>query len=268
MLTRRREQIILLVGLIALNGVLGWQFVGFWKNYRRSTQWIYARPAPAPATSPMASRESLSVGQDFAEIVARNLFRPERSSLPPGEEAKRPELPILFGTMNVGNGWFALMAPGDQLPGLSKRILPGEEIGGYKLVSIVGSQVVVEWGAKRYTLDVAESARRVPRSTEKTAAAAPTAAPTSSPASMRAPQVTTIAPGLTPSQAAEEGRKKFTAAGYNAPPGAPVDVPAGTVIGGKRKVVIPTPFGTQVWWEDVEKPKQPASTEAEKKEKP
>ncbi len=264
MLRRRREEMILLLGLIALNGVLGWRLVGFWKDYRHRTQWIYARPAPTPATSSMVSRESSSAGQDFAAIITRNLFRPERSSQTPGEEAKRPELPILYGTMNVGTGWFALMAPGDQLSGLSKRVLPGEEIGGYKLVSIAGSQVVVDWLGKRFPIDASESARRVARSTERTSTAqAPVSS--ASPASGRAPQVNTIAPTAVSPQSGSDDKRKFTASGYNAPPGAPLDAPAGTVIGGKRKVVMPTPFGNQVWWEDVPPPKPSAGTEAERK---
>ncbi len=268
MLTRRREQIVLLFGLITLNALLGWYAHRLWSDHQSRTQWIYAQIAAGPSATLTAPPGTPAGAQSFAEIVDRNLFSPERTSHPPeAKEAKAPELPLLYGTMNLGNGWFALMAPGDQASGLSKQVLPGEEIGRYKLVSIASSQVVVEWGEKKFTIDASESARRVPRiiektaKTEKTAPARSVEAPA---ASGTTSHVTTVAPLFSPSSAREE-RKKFSTAGYNAPPGAPVDAPAGTVFGGKRKVEVPTPFGTQVGWEDVEQTKGQTGKETEKK---
>ena len=134
---------------------------------RRHSLLPHPRPAEPGAGQP----------QSFVEIVDRNVFSPLRGSQPPQpqEEAKAPKPPLLFGTMNLGNGWFALMAPGDQPSPASKRVLPGEEIGGYKLVSIGTSNVVIEWQEKKITLDISESARRAP--IEKTASASPRSAP-------------------------------------------------------------------------------------------
>jgi len=257
MLSRRREQFIVFLGLVAVNAALGWYLYRQWGDYQGRTRWIYGGVAQAEGSALPTLRARNVEAQSFAEIVNRSLFRPDRSNESPTEVAKMPELPFLYGTMNLGNGSFALMAPGDQPTGLSKRILPGEEIGGYKLVSIAGSQVVVEWGEKKTTIDVSESARRVPRVIEKTASASRPAEAGTSPGA--AGRVTTVAPSSAPAAAAaaESERKKFTPAGYNAPPGAPVDAPAGTVVGGRRKVVRPTPFGSQVWWEDVEPAKNP-----------
>jgi hypothetical protein len=255
MLLRRREQLIVFLGLVTVNAALGRYLYRQWRDYQGRTQWIYGGVTQAEASRP-SSRQARNVGaQDFAAIVTRNLFRADRTNESPTEGAKMPELPFLYGTMNLGNGTFALMAPGDQPTGLSKRVFPGEEIGGYRLVSIAGSQVIVEWGEKMVSIDVSESARRVPRVIEKTP---PATRPAEAATSRGAPaRVTTVAPSSAPAAAWESDRKKFTPAGYNAPPGAPVDAPAGTVIGGRRKVVRPTPFGNQVWWEDVEQAKNP-----------
>jgi hypothetical protein len=65
----------------------------------------------------------------------------------------------------------------------------------------------------------------------------------------------------------EEIKKRFTPAGYNAPPGAPIDAPPGTVFGGKQKFVGHTPMGDQVYWKDVEQPKTTEKEPPKKEEK-
>jgi hypothetical protein len=262
MLARRREQIIVLVGLLGLNLGLAWSLERYWKDYRSRTQWVYAQPAPVTSTSPSELSRAPAAAQSFAEIVNRTIFRPERTNETLTESAKAPELPILYGTMNLGDGLFAMMAPGDQPTALSRPVRTGEEIGGYKLVSIADSQVVLAWGEKEFTISVWESARRVPRIVEKPG-------PTVRPAASTAPtastgRVTTVGPSPAPSSISEE-RKKYTPAGYNALFGAPPDAPAGTVIGGRRKRVERTMFGIdKTWWEDVEQPKNPAQKADEK----
>ena len=261
MISRPREQFVVFLGLIAVNTILGWYLFWHWRDYQGRTRWIYSAVEPAASVTP-TSQASKVEAQTFAEIVARNLFRPDRVNESPTENAKMPDLPFLSGTMNLGSGSFALMAPGDQPSGLSKRVVPGEEIGGYKLVSIAGSQVVVEWGGKKVTVDVSESARRVPRvieRTEKTVTARPPVI--ASPAAPSA-QVTTV---LSSPPANAGQRKSNGPAGYNAPAGASADAPAGTVIAGKKKVVEEM-FGVQkVYWVDVGQPGGPAEKQQDKK---
>ena len=246
MLSRRREQWIVFLGLVAVNAALGWYLFRQWRYDKSRTQWIYGKVAATEGSVPASPPARKLVDQNFSDIVPRNLFRPDRSNeSAPAAAAKMPELPLLYGTMNLGNGSFALMAPGDQSSALSKRVFPGDEVGGYKVVSIAASQVVVEWGEKKVNIDVTESARRVPRVIEKTQATPTTqpAAPTSTATSSS--RVTTA--GL----ASGNARGGPNRAGYNAPPGAPEDAPAGTVINGKKKVVEGM-FGIEkVYWIDV-----------------
>jgi len=263
MLAKRREHIVAIVALSVLNIVLGWYLEQLRKDYRNRTRWIYAGPA-ASTTSASTRGPAPTAGiQDWSEIVNRNLFTPERSNKPPEEkQAKAPELPLLFGTMNLGSGWFALMVPGDQTSAASKKVLPGEEIGGYKLVSIANSQVVVEWGEKKFTIDVSESARRVPRVIDRTASARAdrgVAAASVTSAGVSSARLTSVGP----TSASSEGRKP--AVNYT-PPGADPDAPAGTIVAGRRKVVVPTPFGPQVQWEEVGQPGTSAPTQNPKKE--
>jgi len=238
MLGRRRELMLTIGGLITLTVLLGWLLAGRWKEYRSSVRWVSVGMAPQRAPASTAGRNRAAQPPSFVDIVARNAFSPLRGSPPPQPqvEAKPPRLPVLFGTMDLGNGRFALMSPGDQSPPLSKRVLPEGEIGGYKLVSIGTSNVIVEWQGKRTTVEITETA--ISGGPANEAAARPAA-----PAASGSGTVITVgaaAGGASP--AGLPGR---------APPGASADAPAGTVIGGKRKVVTNTPFGQHVEWQDV-----------------
>jgi hypothetical protein len=242
MLGRRREQILIIGGLIGLNILLGWFLGGLWKDYRSRTQWISLGVAPQRAPTLAAGSNQAGQPQSFVDIVDRNVFSPLRGSAPAQsqEEAKAPKLPLLFGTMNLGNGRFALMSPGDQSPPVSKRVLPGEEIGGYKLVSIGASNVVLAWQEKQITLEITATANRGP-TIERTANVRTGAGATPASASS---VVTTVGPN--------SGGAASAIAARTGPPGAPPDdVPVGTVVGGKRKVLVPSPYGPLVQWQDV-----------------
>jgi hypothetical protein len=241
LLARRREQILIIGGLIGLNILLGWFLEQHWKEYRSRSQWVYAHGSPQPLAARAASlNQEAGQPQSFVEIVDRNVFSPLRGHPPPQppEAAKPPKPPLLFGTMNLGNGWFALMAPGDQPSPASKRVLPGEEIGGYKLVSIGTSNVVIEWQEKKINLDISDSVRQA--SIEKTASTGSRSATVTGTASN---PVTSV-----------KGSGGFISPARSASPAASPDVPAGTVIGGKQKVVVQTPFGATAHWVDVGTP--------------
>jgi hypothetical protein len=241
MLGRKRELILIVSGLIALNVLLGWLLVGRWKEYRNSIQWLSQGVAPQRALASATGSNQTGQPSSFVDIVDRNVFSPLRGSVPAQvqEVAKAPRLPVLFGTMNLGSGRFALMSPGDQSPPLSKRVLPGGEIGGYKLVSIGTSNVVVEWQDKRITLEIAPPAPRAPGTIERTPNVH------TGPATAAAG-----APGAVPVAVPDTG-PGASATARTGQPGSPPDVPVGTIVGGKRKVLVPTPFGPVVQWQDV-----------------
>jgi hypothetical protein len=261
MLARRREQIFLVLGLVALNVLLGWYLAGLARDYRSRTRWIYAGVSSAPLSTPAPRPNQAAWPQSFTQIVDRNLFSPQRASQPPQqEEVKVPPLPLLFGTMNLGDGWFALMASGGETSPASKKVLPGEEIGGFKLLSIGASDVVVAWQERQFTVDVSESARRVPRIVEKTVNTngRPAPTPTTTTAAARTNPVTSVAPS-----SASGSSERPT--GQWAPPGASPDAPIGTIAGGMQKVLIPTPFGGTIQWRPVApQPGAVTSTQPEK----
>jgi hypothetical protein len=245
MLARRREQILIVFGLIGLNILLGWFLGQRWKEYRSRTQWLYSGAPAQPPAAPAARLNPAGQAQSFVEIVDRNVFSSLRGVAPPQapEEAKAPKLPLLFGTMNLGNGRFAMMATGDQPSPVSKRVQPGEEIGGYKLVSIGTSNVVLEWHEKTTTLDISDSVRQAP--IQKTVSESP-----------RSASVTTAGSAVSSKM---PGSPLVGGTGLTSPPrsassGASPDVPPGTIVGGKRKVELQTPWGVKTVWEDVGQP--------------
>jgi len=247
MFTRRREQIIVLLGLLALNGGLAWLLSHYWRDYHTRVQWIYARrPSEAEAAS---ASPRVPAGETYTAIVDHNLFRPDRANVGPAEAPKMPDLPLLYGTMNLGAGTFAMMATADQTNGTSKPVHVGEEIGGFKLVSIADSQVVVGWGEKRFTVNVWESARRVPRVVDRTGAT-PAAAPAATQSAAVAGAPRTAGATAVPVVAGND-QQKTGFVGFYAPPGAPADAPVGTVFGGKRKEAVQTMFGTTYRWVDA-----------------
>ena len=246
MLTGRREQIVFMLCLVVANAGLGWHLERLWREDRGRTRWIYAAAAPeAPAVADADSAQPRTP-QNFGDIADRNLFSPQRANQPPqaAQEVKTPELPLLYGSMNLGNGWFALMAPGGESSPAPKRVVPGDEIGGYKLVSIAVSQVVLTWQGKQVTVDVSESARRIPRIVER--AATPEAG---SGRPQPGPAPAAAARGSVISVAGSAGKEHIDEPW--SPPGATEDTPEGTVINGRRKVVVDTPFGKEIEWQLV-----------------
>ena len=266
MLTRRREQIIVFLGLVALNLGFGVMLSRYWKDYRANTQWIYTRKSIEPETTGGLSQAPVAA-QNFAVIVDRTMFRPERTNEVATEKIEKlPELPLLYGTMNLGDGMFAMMAPGEQANGLSKPVHLGEEIGGYKLVSIANSQVVVGWGEKRFTVNVWESARKVPRIVDKSGPPS-RSAESSPPTGARSVTTATSSSASTAPVVVGGSKQKTGFVGFNAPSGASADAPVGTVIGGKRKVQYMTLYGPSYRWENVEAPKDTTPQQNPPKEK-
>ena len=142
----RRQLLMFQMGLALAAGLLAW---------RVGTEWNRANLRYGTLSRAAAGRESVpprlaGVRREpppTEEIVAKNLFSPDRTSqiAPPEKPEPPPSVPTVFGTMKLGESYEALMAeggtPASRAP---RRVKPGEQFGGYTVVEIRDGKVVIE----------------------------------------------------------------------------------------------------------------------------
>lgn len=238
----RRQQLWVLNAALAGCAIwMGIALAAAWKRGNERYEVLRQRSATLPR---MTLRESAppplpSVG----EIVAKNLFAPDRNNDRPQEmpfQAAAP-LPVVIGTMRLGREYEALMSEGGQ-PGSERfrRVKIGDRVGPYTVSEIRDEAVVVEHQGQRTVINVYQSARSVLR-----AAAPPTAAPAAAPRPPAAPVVETAAP-VTASVPAAPPQPAARPPAASAMPGVRV-----TIEGNRRRYERDTAFGPQVWYEDI-----------------
>ena len=240
---RRRQLLILHVGLIVAAALLGWRLVAEWK---RTNQLRYGASERAAARSLSPLLPSLPGWPEVStgEIVAKNLFTPDRNSdfTEPERPATAASLPIVFGTLNLGERYEALMAEGGAGGSRSfRRVKTGEQVGGYTVIEIRDDKVVVEFQGQRTTVDVYQSANTVAR---PQASSAPPAAPVVEAAGSPPPQAR---PSPPPTRTAPTRTSPGADAASHSGPNVRV-----TIEGNRRRVERDTPFGPQVWYENIE----------------
>lgn len=234
---RTRQLRILQMGLAIAASFLAWQLVTEWKraNLRYSALFRATAERPVAALPSPARREP----PPAAEIVAKNLFSPDRNSeiAPAGRSEPPPPLPVVFGTMKLGEHYEALMAEGESSAKRSpRRVKNGEPLGPYTVVEIRDEKVVIEYGGQKTTLDVYQSAHSVLQTpTRTTTSAAPVV------------EVGASAPAAAPaaSQPTNAPAGAAAAAGQQ-----PSSTPGVRVFdeGNRLRFEKDYPFGTQTWY--------------------
>jgi hypothetical protein len=253
----KRQRWILHLGLAA---------AAVWLAWRLGTEWTQAnlRYGPAPAGSRTAERSpapSAAIPPErreppaTEEIAAKNLFSADRTNVIALETVSQqtappPAVPVVLGTMKLGQGYEALMAESsDAARRGARRVKPGEEFGGYTVAEILDEQVVIEYRGQRTTVDVYQSARSVARRVARTETSSQ-------------PRVEATGSGSTPASArpASPAPSRPAAAGAQ-PAQPPPGTPPGTrvfVEGNRRRFERDTVFGVQTWYEPLEQPAPPA----------
>jgi len=236
----RRQLLILYTFLSVIAGLLAWRLVSEWHRADLRYGSLPRPKAQTPAFLP--TNVPLRTAPPVTEIVAKNLFSADRNNLAPQDEKKQPPppLPVVFGTINLGGSFEALMAErgGAARPGF-RRVKKGEQLGGYTIVAIRDDKVEIEFQGQKTTLDVYQSANSVPR-TEARSAPPPPAESGGSTAPQPPPSATAAPPSATANPS--------SAAPGPASPGTRV-----TVEGNRRRMERMTPFGPQVWYEEMPK---------------
>ena len=163
---RRRQLLLWHTGLVLAALLLGWRLAAEWRHTNQ-LRYAASRQPSSASTAPLARGVANQTPVSPGEIVAKNLFSPDRTSelaQPPAQQKPVSTPPVVFGTMKLGQHYEALMA--ESGPGGSRafrRMKKGERMGDYTVIEIRENQVEVEYQGQRSTLDVYQSANSVPR---------------------------------------------------------------------------------------------------------
>lgn len=217
---------------------------------------VLAPPTPAPVKPAPAV--------DYLDVAQKMLFSKDRNPnvildapKPPPPEPPMPALPIYYGQMNFGEPIAILSLPAKA--DTQKGYHAGESIGDFKLVAFDSEKIELEWHGKT-----------IERKPEELVAKEPPPPPANTPVVGGSPAAAHPA-GSTPDVSNGASAKPLTSLGStaasssNAPPsgmGAEIvpgvrnclpgdDSPAGTVLNGYQKKMIPSMFGSICRWEQV-----------------
>ena len=232
----KRKNLILLNLLLVGTALLMFLYLNrqrnqFWASYNLS---IF-NPKPDGASVAQNPGAKPVPVASYVAIVDNNLFTLDRNNVipqdPEASVVNKPK-PILTGILGFGGQDLALMLPADAKDNRDYRQLRiGDTIDGYTLIKFLDQKVTMSIGGKELEIPLSEPAKLVARELPVTAPSQPTTG------SGNAARVTSIDPG------ADSARS--TAANVpNPPPQASSDqAPVGTVVDGKVKRSIPSPFG-------------------------
>jgi hypothetical protein len=212
-----------------------------WTQFEHTHQLQSLKP-PAGETKNITPPVAVLPGQsEYFAIVNNDLFAPDRNNLippppppPPPPKREPPPKPLLSGIFRIGDDVSVLLVSTDpKMKGAYKRIKSGEEMDGYILEKVLDQRIVMRAeGFDPVQIRLNEPSGIVPRDV------APNVSPVAS-----GGQVTSVAgTGATPIN---------SAVASSAPKPTPQEVPPGTVVNGKVKVMVPTPFGLMESWRDV-----------------
>ena len=162
-------------------------------------------------------------------------FRADRNNvIPPDPQSfvvNRPK-PILTGILGFGGKDLALMLPADAKDSRDYRQLKiGDTIDGYTLVKFLDQKVTMSVGGKELEIPLSEPSKLVARDLAVAAPSQPAAG------SANTSRVTTL------DQSAASNRPSAGNVPNQNPPVSHDQAPVGTVVDGKVKRSIPSPFG-------------------------
>jgi hypothetical protein len=230
------------LSLLVLAGLLGWQVRREWiVSHARDQALLHGAlpPAQVPGLAPLDKVDPLTAAA-YLEIAMKNLFSQDRNPNvvvdppKPVPEKPPPPFPVAHGVM-LWDGVPPTIVLSEKAGGPQKGYHAGESIGQWKLVSLDNSYVDLEWDGKEFMKRIDELIDRNPIAEASPRPAASKAAP--APAAQSLSTVSHSGPGL------DMGRGFKSCYPDDASP-------AGTVVDGMKKIVLPSPFGGSVCqWE-------------------
>jgi len=233
----RRQLLLVNIVLSIAAALLIFRLAGGWRSANLRYAALERQTEDAPAYLPPISGSRPAT--DTRMIVENNLFSADRNSmLIQEEETAQPaslQVPVVFGTIHLGETYEALMAErSEAATGKFQRVKTGQRLGAYTVVEIQDEKVVIELQGHRTTLDVYQSANSVARPKPRSAQPA-------------APVVETAPAPSRQQSTAQRPASRATTARQSPDPGVRI-----TIEGNRRRFERQTPFGAQVWYEDIE----------------
>ncbi len=242
------------VALIAVSAVIVWHGRAEWRAAEAKRAKLFA-PVKAAAPPPLvpAPRPEVPQAVKYADIANRNLFSKDRNPnivVPPPkpvEEKKMPPLPVVYGVLGLPSGTRAIMAV--KVGESSRPVRAGDTVGEFRIVSLDTRNITFDWDGKDISKPVDELIDRSgPVQAAPNQPAPAQAAPIQPPAgglqpTNQKPETTTLNnPKFGPELGGPAGSVRGCVPGESSP--------AGTVVDGYRKQVVPGPFGigTQCSW--------------------
>jgi hypothetical protein len=225
---------------------------------------VTPKPVLAP---PLPGPLRLTPPADYVDVAQRMLFSRDRNPNVPVEappkpppEPPMPALPIYHGQMAIGEPIAILSLPSQAAT--QKGYHAGDKIGEFKLIAFDSEKIELEWHGKTIDRKPEELvAKEAPPPPAPTAAAAPAGSNNAAarPAGAATPdQPAKAVTSLGGSSAGNSGPSGSPPAGIGEEIGAGVhnclpgdDSPAGTVLNGYQKRLIPSMFGPVCRWELV-----------------
>jgi hypothetical protein len=238
----KRNLLILNLILVGVALFLTRLLASQWTQFEHTHQSQALKP-PAEAKKSVTPPVAVLPGQsEYFAIVNNDLFAPDRNNLippppppPPPPKREPPPKPLLSGIFRIGDDVSVLMISTDpKSKGAYKQIKVGETADGYVLEKVLDQRIVMKAeGFDPVEIRLNEPSGIVPRDVVSY-----------TPAAAGGRQVMSVG-------ASQEAASVTSAVSSTAPKPVPQEVPPGTVVNGKVKVMVPTPFGMMESWKDV-----------------
>ena len=224
---------LLLVGSVLLSARY---FQREWKAYEQRHQIARLTGIEEKTVATRSAAAKEGEVPNYSAIVDKDLFALDRNNLiavdPPAHTSFMAPKPVLMGTLELDAEAFALMISGDPRQDNSnyKRIKIGDSLDGYTLTKILDQKVLMTAEGKEVEVRLNEPSKLVARD--------------------QGPAGSVGAPG--------NGNRVTSVGSSNPVTGATTSseqpkayIPPGTIVNGRRKIVVPSPFGPMESWEEV-----------------
>jgi hypothetical protein len=244
-----RRILLLSLVLLLLAGSLGLVLRQKWVDAHAHEQQVlnqppHIRPIAPPPSPPPAAPVSPA---DYVEVAQKTLFSQDRNPNvvvdpppPPKPEPPMPALPVYWGQMAFGDP-VAILTVGPA--GAQKSFHAGEKVGDFKLIAFDSESMTLDWNGKQLEKKLADLA---PKEGQQPAAASAAA---SAPAAAPSQQLTSITTAAPQTSTAPPAVGTDMGGGFRACTGD--SAPAGTVVGGYKKVIGQSLMGPTCHWEQT-----------------